>query len=108
MKGDVELDNRYVVPHNLALLKKYQAHINIEWCCRTSAIKYLFKYITKGVDRALALLEQSGFKNKAELDKKKNFSSWTKLIDFWNVATYQPVKPRGDCFLFTSTITSLP
>lgn len=49
LKGDIELDNRYVVPHNLTNLKKYQAHINIEWCCKTSAIKYLFKYITKGV-----------------------------------------------------------
>ncbi|KAF8107311.1 hypothetical protein N665_0123s0002 [Sinapis alba] len=48
VKGNIQLDNEYVVPHNLKLLKKYQAHINIEWCCRTSAIKYLFKYITKG------------------------------------------------------------
>ena len=70
LKGDIELDNCYVVPHNLALLKKYQAHINIEWCCNTSAIKYLFKYITKGVDRALLLLQQSG-KTKAEIEKKK-------------------------------------
>ncbi|KAF8088667.1 LOW QUALITY PROTEIN: hypothetical protein N665_0532s0030 [Sinapis alba] len=71
LKGDIKLDNRYVVPHNLALLKKYQVHINIELCCKTSAIKYLFKYITKGVDRALALLERSGCKSKAELEKKK-------------------------------------
>ncbi|XP_048605186.1 uncharacterized protein LOC106367134 [Brassica napus] len=60
LKGDIELDNRYVVPHNLSILKKYKTHINIEWCCKTSAIKYLFKYITKGVDRALALMEQTG------------------------------------------------
>lgn len=52
VKGNVQLDNRSVVAHNLSLLKKYKAHINVEWCCRTSAIKYLFKYITKGVDRA--------------------------------------------------------
>lgn len=58
MKGDVQLDNRYVVPHNLMLLNKYQAHINVEWCCRSGAIKYLFKYITKGVDRATMLIEE--------------------------------------------------
>ncbi|KAF8049879.1 hypothetical protein N665_2102s0002 [Sinapis alba] len=59
VKGNIQLDNQYVVPHNLKLLKKYQAHINVEWCCRTSAIKYLFKYITKGVDRATMLIEQA-------------------------------------------------
>ncbi|KAF8100721.1 hypothetical protein N665_0218s0059 [Sinapis alba] len=46
VKGDIKLDNRY-------------AHINVEWCCRTSTIKYLFKYITKGVDRAIVLLEKN-------------------------------------------------
>ncbi|CAF1918954.1 unnamed protein product [Brassica napus] len=58
LKSNIEIGNQYVVPHNLSLLKKYQAHINVEWCCRTSAIKYLFKYITKGVDRATVLLKE--------------------------------------------------
>ncbi|CAN6892364.1 unnamed protein product [Brassica oleracea] len=70
-KGDIELDSRYVVPHNLSIIRKYKAHINIEWCCKTGAIKYLFKYITKGVDRAMALLEHTGSQDRAELEKKK-------------------------------------
>ncbi|RID62520.1 hypothetical protein BRARA_E01587 [Brassica rapa] len=57
MKGDIKLDNQYVVPHNLDLLKQFQAHINVEFCNKTSAIKYLFKYITKGVDKATVVLE---------------------------------------------------
>ncbi|XP_013632617.1 PREDICTED: uncharacterized protein LOC106338114 [Brassica oleracea var. oleracea] len=72
VKNDIQVDNRFVVPHNLGLLKKYQAHINVEWCCRTSAIKYLFKYITKGVDRATALLEMNDPGANVEGGKKKN------------------------------------
>uniref|UniRef100_A0A0D2ZUB6 ATP-dependent DNA helicase n=1 Tax=Brassica oleracea var. oleracea TaxID=109376 RepID=A0A0D2ZUB6_BRAOL len=58
LKGDIRLDNRYVVPHNLELVKKYKAHINVEFCNKTSAIKYLFKYITKGVDKATMVLKR--------------------------------------------------
>ncbi|CAN7087727.1 unnamed protein product, partial [Brassica oleracea var. botrytis] len=47
VENGATLNNTFVVPHNINLLKKYEAHINVEWCNRTSAVKYLFKYITK-------------------------------------------------------------
>ena len=58
LKDGILIDNASVIPYNIEILKKYAAHINVEWCNRTSAIKYLFKYITKGVDRATVLIEK--------------------------------------------------
>jgi len=48
----IELDNHWVVPHNVYLLTKYDAHINVEVCNNIHAVKYLFKYVYKGHDRA--------------------------------------------------------
>ncbi len=41
-----------MVPHNVYLLTKYDAHINVEVCNNIRAVKYLFKYVYKGHDRA--------------------------------------------------------
>ncbi|KAI9118259.1 hypothetical protein K1719_010591 [Acacia pycnantha] len=50
----VHLDNRFVVPYNARLLKLFSAHLNIEKTNQSRAIKYLFKYISKGNDRVIA------------------------------------------------------
>ena len=50
--------DRHVVPCHCVLLVRYPGHINVEWCNRALAIKYLFKYIGKGPDTTAFVLER--------------------------------------------------
>jgi hypothetical protein len=56
---NIHLDNRFVVPYNKWLLRKYYAHINIEICNSVSAVKYLYKYVYKGHDKAIVAFQQN-------------------------------------------------
>ncbi|KAJ3705389.1 hypothetical protein LUZ61_009094 [Rhynchospora tenuis] len=58
-KNGVILDNRHVVPHNIKMLLKYDAHVNVERCRSTSLVKYLFKYLSKGHDRAMISVQST-------------------------------------------------
>ena len=51
-KAGVPLDNKYVVPYNPYLSRKYNAHINVEICGSVQSCKYLYKYVHKGPDMA--------------------------------------------------------
>nr|GEX68627.1 uncharacterized protein [Tanacetum cinerariifolium] len=55
-KSGHHLHNTFVIPYNATLLKRYQCHINVEWCNQTRSIKYLFKYINEGPNRVSAEL----------------------------------------------------
>ncbi len=48
----IELENRWVVPHNVYLSIKYDVHINVKVYNNIRVIKYLFKYVYKGHDCA--------------------------------------------------------
>jgi hypothetical protein len=52
VKNGVTLDNRWIVPHNIDLLMKYDAHLNVEIVTSIKSVKYVFKYIFKGPDMA--------------------------------------------------------
>lgn len=52
------MDNRWVVPYNPFLLMRYNCHINVEACSSIKVVKYLFKYIYKGHDKASFACEQ--------------------------------------------------
>jgi hypothetical protein len=47
-----EMDNRWVVPYNPYLLQYFNCHINVETCGSIKVMKYLFKYVYKGHDKA--------------------------------------------------------
>lgn len=42
---DIVMENRWLVPYNPYLTKKYKAYINVEVCSSIQAIKYVNKYI---------------------------------------------------------------
>ena len=52
------VDNRMVVPHNPFLLKKYDCHLNVNYCFSVRAVKYIHKYIHKLHDRARMEMKQ--------------------------------------------------
>ena len=55
--GYFTFDNSWVVPYNPWLCLKYNAHINVEICNSVAAVKYLYKYVYKGHDRAMISVE---------------------------------------------------
>ncbi|OBZ81898.1 hypothetical protein A0J61_10052 [Choanephora cucurbitarum] len=58
-RNGVLLDYFWVVPHNIYLCTKYDAHINVEVCSTVSAVKYIYKYVYKGYDRANVVISNS-------------------------------------------------
>ncbi|XP_050205787.1 uncharacterized protein LOC126655597 [Mercurialis annua] len=78
-KNGIKIDNRFVVPYNRKLLMDYEAHLNTEFCCYSSLVKYLFKYISKGSDRIRAVIEtnnpidQNTNTNNIERDEVKSY-----------------------------------
>ncbi len=52
------VDNQWIVPYNLHLVTKYHTHINMEICSSISTIKYLYKYVYKGLDHATVVIKR--------------------------------------------------
>ena len=65
----INIDIRWVVPHNIYLCTNCDAHINVELCSSINSIKYVHKYVYKGHDRASMSVEQQD-KIKTFLDAK--------------------------------------
>ena len=62
-------DNSFIVPYSPCLSLRYNCHINVEKCCSVLGAKYVFKYTTKGPDRAMVsaeLEDQDGGRDEIE------------------------------------------
>ena len=57
------LDNSWIIPYNPWLTAKYDAHVNVEICSSIKAVKYLYKYVHKGHDRANVALAKSSVRD---------------------------------------------
>ena len=56
-KAGKTIDNRWVVPYNPYCTTCHTCHLNVEICASAMASKYLYKYVTKGPDRAMVSTE---------------------------------------------------
>jgi hypothetical protein len=75
-KKGIDVDNRFVVPHNIDLVVKFLAHINVKRVNRDRMHKYLFKYVTKGFDCAIIGIQRgpsSADKSNDTVDEISNF-----------------------------------
>ena len=70
LKNGHKLGNANVVPYSPLLLMRYQAHVNTEYCNKSNSIKYLFKYVNKGPDRATI-----------KITDKENESTGMRIVD---------------------------
>ena len=92
-KGGIALHNGFVVPHNRYLLMKYRAHINVEYCNQSRAVKYLFKYINKGNDRVTAVIVAS--------HQKKNPNYHLDEVNMYYDCRYiSPIEATWRIFMF--------
>jgi len=82
VKNDVVLDNRSIVPYNPKLIMKYQSHV-----------KYLFKYIIKGVDRVTVALQQGDDECVDEIQQYYNCRYLSPSESIWRIFAF-PIHSR--------------
>jgi hypothetical protein len=68
---------------------KYQAHVNIEYCNKSNCIKYLFKYINKGVDRVTATLQKCDEECVDEIQQYYDCRFLSPSESIWRIFAYK-------------------
>ena len=86
------IDNSWIVPYNPYLSLKYDCHINVECCSSPKAAKYLYKYVTKGHDRAVVTTEIEG-QPRDEISDYQDLRSVGSSEATWHLMAY-PIAER--------------
>nr|XP_020178789.2 uncharacterized protein LOC109764361 [Aegilops tauschii subsp. strangulata] len=96
------LDNRWVVPYNPYLLRMFNCHINVEVCSSIKAVKYLYKYIYKGHDKASFSIDQPDADGNIDEIKRYVDARWVtppeamwRIFGFPLCANYPPVHDKA-------------
>ncbi|KAG3246135.1 hypothetical protein PI124_g9133 [Phytophthora idaei] len=83
---DNETINQWVVPYNPYLSQKYDCHINVEVCTAITAVKYLYKYVYTGSDKAVITVEAvRGEGNQTQIEPNE-------ILRFLNARYISPVE----------------
>jgi len=69
-KYGIQMDSSNVVQYSPHLLMRYQAHVNTKYCNKSNSIKYLFKYVNKGFDKATTKIINGSTQ---DVDEIKNY-----------------------------------
>ncbi|XP_010274376.1 PREDICTED: uncharacterized protein LOC104609704 [Nelumbo nucifera] len=95
--GRYEVDNHWVVPYN-ELLRKYNAHINVEIVAYFYIVKYLYKYIHKGFDKAsIVIYNQQDNVQSEVIDKIQQYLDCRYISSFeacWRIYEF-PLQQRN-------------
>ena len=92
VKSGYTIDNRWVVPYNPYLSRRYNCHINVEVCSSPKAAKYLYKYVTKGNDRAMVSTEIEN-QPRDEISEYEDLRSVGSSEAVWHLMSY-PITER--------------
>lgn len=67
------ITNEFIVPYNPCLILKYECHINVEVCCSIISVKYLYKYVYKGSDRATMEIQLNNERKRNNQDEIQRY-----------------------------------
>ena len=84
------IDNSWVVPYCPFLSIRFDCHINIEFCVSPKATKYLYKYVTKGSDRAMVrtIVEDENEKPRDEIAEYEDLRSVGSSEATWHLMSF--------------------
>ena len=96
--SEISVDNSFIAPYNPMLS---HAHINVEDVHSVQAVKYLYKYLTKGQDRVLI---EVGAENENEISRYVNARYISAIEALWRLYGFeihskQPPVEKWPCHL---------